>query len=171
MGYDVVQIVTDENVSELLTWKSQFPFPTMIEVYVKLTRSEKEILCLLNTLIAITIQDSITSTEAIIYCGGPIQRATIIESRNGYGLTYKCVNPNRMSIPNNCSFNKLFHNILEILQYGDRKQVREINYYHPFRVVNKKLVHEIVQIQNHVDVQQMINRWKTTQLLNPKCAT
>ena len=124
--YNVVQIITDENVSELLTWKSQFPFPTMIEVYVKLTRSAEEILRLLNALTAsnsTSIQDSITSTKAIIYCGGPIQRATIIGSRNGYGLTYICVNPKRMSIPHNSSFNQLCHNISEIRQYGDRKQV------------------------------------------------
>jgi len=39
--------------------------------------------------------------------------------------TYTCLNPKRMSISHNCYFNKLFHNISEILTYGDRKQVIE----------------------------------------------
>jgi len=89
--YDVVQILTDENVSELLSWKSQFPFVTMIELYAKLTRSPEEILSLLNAPIIFNSsvnQDPINSIEAIIYYGGVMQRATIIESPNGYGLTY-----------------------------------------------------------------------------------
>jgi len=72
-----------------------------------------------------------------------------------------------MLIPHNCSFNQLFHNISEILACGDRKQVTEIDYRRPARVVNRKLVHDTVQIQNDADVQQMINCWKSTQLLNP----
>jgi len=127
--YDVVQILTNENVSELLSWKSQFPFFTMIELYAKLTRSTEEILSLLKTLIASNSsvnQDPINSTEAIIYYGGVVQRATIIESPNGYGVTYTCLNRKRMSIPHNCSFNQLFHNISEILACGDQKQVTEI---------------------------------------------
>ena len=70
--YNVVQIITDENVYELLTWKSQFSFPTMIEVYVKLTRSIEKKLHILNALNASnsTInKDSINSIETIIYCG------------------------------------------------------------------------------------------------------
>jgi len=43
------------------------------------------------------------------------------------------------------------------------KTITEINYRHPARVVNRKHV----QIHNDVDVQQMINCWKSTQLLNP----
>jgi len=72
-----------------------------------------------------------------------------------------------MSTPHDCSFNQLFHNISQILTCGDRKQVKEINYRRPIRVVNRKLVHDTVQIQNDVDVQQMSNRWKSTQLLKP----
>jgi len=86
----------------------------MIELYAKLIRSVEEILSLLNAPVTSNIsvnQDPINSTEAIIYYGGVIQRANIIESPNGYGLTYTCLNPKRMSIPYNCSFNQLFHNI------------------------------------------------------------
>jgi len=142
----------------------------MIELYAKLTRSVEEILSLLNAPItsnSSVSQDPIDSTEAIIYYGGVIQRTTIIESPNGYGLTYTCFNLKRMSTPHNYSFNQLFNNISEILACGDRKQVTEIDYRRPTRVVNRKLVHDTVQIQNDADVQQMINRWKSTQLLNP----
>ena len=62
----------------------------MIELYAKLTRSVEEILSLLNTPItsnSSVSQDPINSTEAIIYYGGVIQWATIIESPNGYSLT------------------------------------------------------------------------------------
>jgi len=43
MRYDVVQIINNENVSKMLIWKSQFPFPTMIEVCTELTISVEEI--------------------------------------------------------------------------------------------------------------------------------
>jgi len=90
----------------------------MIELYVKLTRSSEEILSLLNAPITSNSsvnQDPINSIEAIIYYGGVIQRATIIESPNGNILTYTSLNPKRMSIPHDSSFNQLFHNISEIL--------------------------------------------------------
>jgi len=86
----------------------------MIELYVKLTRFVEEILSLLNAPITSNSsvnQDPINSIEAKIYYGGVMQWATIIESSNGYSLTYTCLNPKRMSIPHNCSFNQLFHNI------------------------------------------------------------
>jgi len=131
----------------------------MIELYAKLTRSAEEFLSLLNAPITSNSsvnQDPINSTEVIIYYGGVMQQATIIESPNGYCLTYTCLKPKRMSIPHNCSFNQLFHNISKILACGDRKQVAEINYHRPARVRNKKLVHDTVQIQNDADVQQLI---------------
>jgi len=74
--YDVVQILTNENVFELLRWKSQFPFVTMIELYAKLTRSAEEILSLLNAPITSNSsvnQDPINSTKAIIYYGVVMQ--------------------------------------------------------------------------------------------------
>jgi len=119
----------------------------MVELYAKLTRSRKEILSLLKAPITSNSsvnQDPINSTEAIIYYGRVMQRATIIESPNGYDLTYTCLNPKRMSIPHNCSFNQLFHNISEILTCGDRKTVTKINYHRPTRVRNQKLVHDTV---------------------------
>jgi len=137
-----------------------FPFVTMIELYAKLTRSVEEILSLMNAPItsnSFVNQDPINSTEAIIYYGGVMQRTTIIESPNGYGLTYTCLNPKRMSITHNCSFNQLFHNISEILACGDRKLVTKINYRCPARVRNQNFIHDTVQIQNDADIQQMIN--------------
>jgi len=44
-----------------------------------------------------------------------------------------------MSIWHNLSFTKLFHNILEILQYGYWKQVTKIIYQSLVRVVNQNL--------------------------------
>jgi len=55
----------------------------MIELYAKLTRSADEILSLMNapiTFNSFVNQGPINSTEPIIYYGGVIQRATIIES-------------------------------------------------------------------------------------------
>jgi len=46
-------------------------------------------------------------------------------------------------------------------------KLQKYNYCRPPRVLNRKLVHDTIQIQNDVDVRQMINRWKNTQLLNP----
>jgi len=70
-----------------------------------------------------------------------------------------------MSISYNYYFNQLFHNILEILQYGDQKQVTTINYQGLVIVVNQKLVYNTIQIQIDFDIQQMINRWKSIQIL------
>jgi len=63
----------------------------MIELYAKLTRSADEILSLMNapiTFNSFVNQGPINSIEPIIYYGGVIQRATIIESPIGYDLTY-----------------------------------------------------------------------------------
>jgi len=48
-----------------------------------------------------------------------------------------------------------------------KNKLQKINYCCPARVLNQKLVHDTVQIQNDADVEQKINRWKSTQLLNP----
>ena len=69
--YDVVHTIIDENVSQLLTWKSQFAFSMMTKLYVKLTRCiEKIVLLIIATITSSfsTNQDLINSTEAIIYC-------------------------------------------------------------------------------------------------------
>jgi len=33
----VIQIINNENASRLSIWKSQFPLPTMIKLYAKIT--------------------------------------------------------------------------------------------------------------------------------------
>jgi len=122
--YDVVQIWTDNYVSQMLAWKSQFSFRIMIELYAKLTRSKEEIIRLLKSLTTSSSinPNPINSTTTIIYYEWLVKRATIIESLHDYGLTYKCSNPATMTISYNFFLNKLFGNIYQVIQYGDQNK-------------------------------------------------
>ena len=158
----------------MISWKSNFPTITVIEIYVIFPRSTEHILMLLNPPTSTSSSNSsssnpppppVTATEAILYFGGPLQHATIMDCPHGYGIMFKCLHPRKMMIQHEWTFHQLFHRVSEVLDYGDRKQITEITYRRPIRVIQQRLIYDSVEIKNDEDVKQMIKRWhKTLQL-------
>jgi len=165
--YDAFEIKTDEHVFQMLECKSSFPFNTMIELYVTFTRSPEEILSLLTTNTpSSSSSNSLPTSPTILYYGGPLRGAGIKESRSGFGFEFRSDATKTFSIRHDCTYNELLQTVTQLVECGDRRVVKQIDYRRPSTIHNRRLFHDTAEIKCDFDVSQMINRWKHVQSLD-----
>jgi len=164
--YDAFELKTDEDVFQILQCMSSFPLNTMIELYVTFTRSVEEILSLLTTNTSSSSSNSVSTSPTIIYYGGPLRGASITESPYGFGLEFGSDATKTFSIKHDCTYNELLQTITELVECGDHRIVKEIDYRRPTIIRNRRLVHDTVKIKCDFDVSQMISRWNHVQSLD-----
>ena len=128
--YDSFELKTDEHVFQMLQCKSSFPLNTMIELYVTFTRSPEEIISLLTTNTILTSSsNSVPTLPTIIYYCGPLRGAGITESPSGFGLEFGSDATKTFSIRHDCTYNELLQTITQLVECGDRRVVKQIDYY------------------------------------------
>jgi len=108
-----------------------FPINTIIEFFVTLTKSLKEILSLLqrSSSSVATNLNLIQRSTLILYFGRLLKRATIMECPYGFGLIFRSDVFVVMSIHHNFTFNDLLKKITQGFGCGDHKKVTEISYH------------------------------------------
>ena len=118
--YDAFELKTDEHVFQMLQCKSFFPFNTMIELYVTFKRSPEEILSLLTTNTpSSSSSNSFPTSPTILYYGGPLRGAGIIESPSGFGLEFGLDATKTFSIRHDCTYNELLQTVTQLVECGN----------------------------------------------------
>lgn len=65
-----------------------------------------------------------------------------------------------MMFKHHWGYNELYAEISDIIEHGDWKKIRKINYRRPVKVVSMQLRFDTVEIKTDDDIKQMIKRWK-----------
>lgn len=92
----------------------------------------------------------------LIYYGGRLHRAIVVECPYGHGLKFKSHTVVSMSIRENCTFPYLVYKLSHGIHCGDRKIITEISYRRAVKVIKNKLFHDLVEISSDNDIIQMI---------------
>jgi len=164
--YDAFELKTDVDVFQMLQCKSSFPLNTMIELYVTFTRSPEQVLSLLTTNTPSLSSNFVSTSPTIIYYGGPLRGAGITESPFGFSLEFSSDATKTFFVRHDCTYNELLQTITQLVECGDCKIVKEIDYRRPTTIRNMRLVHDTAEIKCDFDVSQMINRWNHVQSLD-----
>ena len=171
--YRATELSCDEDVIYMLKCKPEFPINCIIELFVTFTRSPTQILELLER--SQTSTDGrpmcIERCDLLIYFGGRLRRATVVECPYGHGLKFKSHAVVRMSMRHNITFVELVDKLSHGIRCGDRKVITEISYRRGVKVLNNKLYHDLVEIKCDTDITQMIQRWKDVQKIRRKVIT
>jgi len=126
----------------MLQCKSYFPLNTMIELYVTFTRSIEEIISLLTINTPSSSSKPVPSLPTIIYYRGPLRGASITESPYGFGLEFDSDARKTFSIRHDCTYNELLQTMTELVECGDCRIVKEIDYRCPATIRNRRLMHD-----------------------------
>jgi len=150
----------DDDVAKMIHCKSHQPINTIIKLFVKFTRSADKILTLLQPTPSSSsmISNPILRSPTKLYYGGLLRRANITNSLYGYGIYFRSNAIVTMSISHNFTFDELQHKITQIIGCGTHFVITHIDYLRPVRIVDKKLIHGMVEIETDNDVAQIIKR-------------
>jgi len=95
-----------------------------------------------------------------------LRGAGITESPSGFGLEFGSDATKTFSIRHDCTYNELLQTVTQLVECGDHKVVKQIDYRRPTTIRNKQLFHDTAEIKCDFDVSQMISRWKHVQSLD-----
>jgi len=171
--YRAIELSCDDDVIYMVKCKPEFPINCIIELFVTFTRSPNQILELLQR------GDSSTDGRPmciercglLIYFGGRLRRANVVECPYGHGLKFKSHTVVRMSMRHNSTFLELVDKLSHGIRCGDRKVITEISYRRAVKVLKNKLYHDLVEIKCDNDITQMIQRWKDIKKIRRKVIT
>jgi len=136
-------------------------------LYVTFTRSPEEILSLLITNTpSSSSSNSVPTSPTIIYYGGPLSGAGITESPSGFSLEFSLDATKTFSIRHDCTYNEFLQTITQLVECGDHRIVKQIDYHRPTTIRNRRLVHDTAEIKCDFDVSQMISRLNHVQSLD-----
>jgi len=95
-----------------------------------------------------------------------LRGARIIENNYGFDLEFNSDAWKIFSMRHDCTFNQLLETIKKLMECGDRRIAKQIDYRCPVTIRNIRLVHDTAEIKCDYDVSQMINRWNYVQSLD-----
>jgi len=105
-----------------------------------------------------SLPNHILHSPSKLYYGGLLRQTGITDSPYGYELYFRSDTTVMMSIPHNFTFDELQHKITQRIDCESRFVITHIDYLHPVRVIDKKLIHDTAEIKTDSDVAQMIKR-------------
>jgi len=171
--YRAIELSCDDDVIMMAKCKLEFPINCIIELFVTYTRSPNQILELLQRSDSLTDERPmcIERCDLLIYFGGRLRRATVVEYPYGHWLKFKSHAVVRMFMRHNCTFPELVDKLSHGIRCGDRKVITEISYRRAVKVLKNKILHDLVEIKCDNDIIQIIQRWKDVQKIRRKVIT
>jgi len=171
--YRAIELSCNDDVILMIKCKPEFLINCIIELFVTYTRSPNQIFELLQR------SDSSTDgrpmcierCDLLIYFGGRLRQATVVECPYGHGLKFKSHAVVRMSMRNNSTFLEFVDQLSHGIRYGDRKVITEISYRRAVKVLKNKIYHDLIEIKCDNDIIQMIQRWKDVRKIRRKVIT
>ena len=74
--------------------------------------------------------------------------------------------PRKLSLSHDYTYSELLEIVTQLVECGDPRVVKQIDYCRPSTIRNKRLFHDTTKIKCDFDVSQMISRWKHVQSLD-----